>query len=174
MSFDVTTLLGFHVVVSLVGIATGLVVLVGTHRQQEARGVDTDIPGHDAGHQRHRLPFPVQQILPSHIVGAISIVVLALAIVARYGRHLAGSWRWIYVVTAVTALYLNVFVLVVQLFLKVEALAVTRAERRQDPPFIIAQSVDAGAVRHRRYRERSQVSLALGEASEADCWLGRG
>ncbi len=106
--------------------------------------------------------FPVQQILPSHIVGAISIVVLALAIVAKYGRHLEGSWRWIYVVTAVTALYLNVFVLVVQLFLKVAALAVIRTERRQEPPFIIAQSVMLVLFINCRHRERSPGFVSLG------------
>lgn len=65
-------------------------------------------------------------------------MVLALTIVAKYGKHLAGSWRWIYVVTAVMALYLNVFVLIVQAFLKVESLAVL-APNQNEPPFLIAQ-----------------------------------
>jgi hypothetical protein len=145
MSFDVTTLLGFHVVLG------GLVAnkrLEGWTLIFLATTLATSVTG---------FLFPFQQILPSHIVGAISIVVLALAIVGRYGRHLAGSWRWIYVVTAVTALYLNVFVLVVQLFLKVPELAAI-APTQQDPPFIIAQSVVlvlfiiAGAVSVLRFR----------------------
>ena len=140
MSFDVTTLLGFHVVVSLVGIAAGLVVLAGLVANKRLEGWTLIFLATTLATSVTGFLFPVQQILPSHIVGAISIVVLALAIVAKYGKHLAGSWLWIYVVTAVTALYLNVFVLVVQLFLKVEALAVI-APTQQDPPFIIAQSV---------------------------------
>ena len=140
MSFDVTTLLGFHVVVSLVGIAAGLVVLAGLVANKRLEGWTLIFLATTLATSVTGFLFPVQQILPSHIVGAISIVVLALAIVAKYGKHLAGSWLWIYVVTAVTALYLNVFVLVVQLFLKVEALAVI-APTQQDPPFIIAQGV---------------------------------
>jgi hypothetical protein len=140
MSFDVTTLLGFHVVVSLVGIATGLIVLAGLIANKRLEGWTLIFLATTLATSVTGFLFPIQQILPSHIVGAISIVVLALAIVAKYGRHLEGPWRWIYVVTAVTALYLNVFVLVVQLFLKVEALAIL-APTQQDPPFIIAQTV---------------------------------
>jgi hypothetical protein len=138
--FDVTTLLGFHVVVSLVGIAAGLVVLAGLIANKRLEGWTLIFLSTTLATSVTGFFFPVQEILPSHIVGAISTVVLALAIVARYGRHLAGSWRWIYVVTAVTALYLNVFVLVVQLFLKVEALAVL-APNQTEPPFLIAQGV---------------------------------
>ena len=65
--------------------------------------------------------FPFDKILPSHNVGIISLVVLAVAILALYALHLAGAWRWIYVVSAVLALYLNVFVGVVQAFQKVPA-----------------------------------------------------
>ena len=84
--------------------------------------------------------FPRDQLLPSHVVGIISLVVLAVAILALYVYHLAGSWRRIYVVTAVLALYLNIFVGVVQAFLKVpflNALAPTQTE----PPFLITQLV---------------------------------
>jgi hypothetical protein len=157
MSFDVTTLLGFHVVVSLVGIATGLVVLAGLIANNRLEGWTLIFLATTLATSVTGFFFPVQQILPSHIVGAISIVVLALAIVAKYGRHLAGSWRWIYVVTAVTALYLNVFVLVVQLFLKVEALAVL-APNQNEPPLLIAQSaalvlfVIAGIISVLRFR----------------------
>ena len=140
MSFDVTTLLGFHVVVSLIGIATGLVVLFGLMANKKLEGLTLIFLATTLATSFTGFLFPVQQLLPSHIVGAISIVVLLLAIVARYGSHLAGAWRWIYIVTAVMALYLNVFVLVVQLFLKVPELAAI-APTQQDPPFIIAQTV---------------------------------
>ena len=140
MSFDVTTLLGFHVVVSLIGIATGLVVLAGLIANKRLEGLTLIFLATTLATSFTGFLFPVQQLLPSHIVGAISIIVLLLAIVARYGSHLAGAWRWIYIVTAVMALYLNVFVLVVQLFLKVPELAAI-APTQQDPPFIIAQTV---------------------------------
>jgi hypothetical protein len=84
--------------------------------------------------------FPFSQLLPSHIVGAISLVVLALALVALYAFRLGGAWRWVYVVTAVLALYLNVFVGVVQAFQKLaflHALAPTQSE----PPFAVAQAI---------------------------------
>jgi hypothetical protein len=84
--------------------------------------------------------FPFDHLLPSHKVGIISLVVLAIAIPARYVFHLAGSWRWVYVVTASIALYLNVFVLVVQSFMKVPALNAL-APTRKEPPFLVAQIV---------------------------------
>lgn len=82
--------------------------------------------------------FPFHRLLPSHAVGIVSLIVLAAAIFARYGRHLVGSWRRIYVVSAVIALYLNVFVLVVQLFEKVPTLKVL-APTQSEPPFKITQ-----------------------------------
>jgi hypothetical protein len=83
---------------------------------------------------------PFEHLLPSHIVGIFSLVVLAVAIPARYTFHLAGSWRWIYVVASALALYFNVFVLVVQSFLKVPALKAL-APTQKEPPFLVAQLV---------------------------------
>jgi hypothetical protein len=129
-----------HVVISLVGIGSGLIVVVGllTGKRLNAQTalflattVATSVTGYG---------FPFDHLLPSHIVGAISLVVLALAIYARYARHLAGAWRATYVVCAVLALYLNVFVLVVQLFLKVPALRAL-APTQSEPPFGVAQLV---------------------------------
>jgi uncharacterized membrane protein SirB2 len=128
-----------HVVLSLVGILAGLVVVFGMFGSKKLNGwtalflattVLTSVTG---------FLFPRGQILPSHIVGVISLVVLAIAIFALYSRHLEGSWRWIYVVAAVVALYLNVFVGVVQSFLKVPALNAL-APTQSEPPFLIAQS----------------------------------
>jgi hypothetical protein len=56
--------------------------------------------------------FPVHHFMPSHGVGNVSLIALAVAILARHGRHLAGAWRWIYIVTAIIALYFNVVVLI--------------------------------------------------------------
>ena len=127
-----------HVVLSLVGIATGLLVLLGLLAGKRynastavflATTVATSLTGYG---------FPFEHLLPSHIVGAVSLVVLALAIYARYARHLAGGWRTVYVIGAITALYLNVFVLVVQSFLKVPVLH-DLAPTQSEPPFAVAQ-----------------------------------
>src|SRR5258708_5073934 len=108
MSFSTFTL--FHVILSLVGIGAGLVVLIGmfVSRKLEAwtalflgTTVLTSVTGYF---------FPFDQILPSHIVGAVSLVVLAIALYALNARHLAAHWRWIYVVAAVASLYPDVFV----------------------------------------------------------------
>jgi hypothetical protein len=84
--------------------------------------------------------FPFHKFLPSHGVGTISLIVLAIAIVARYMRHMAGAWQKVYVITAMIALYLNVFVLVAQLFMKVPALK-AMAATGSGPPFLISQIV---------------------------------
>jgi hypothetical protein len=82
--------------------------------------------------------FPFEHLLPSHKVGIISLVILAIAIPARYLFHLAGAWRWVYVVVAAAALYLDVFVLIAQLFLKVPALKAL-APTQSEPPFLVAE-----------------------------------
>jgi magnesium-transporting ATPase (P-type) len=84
--------------------------------------------------------FPFHGVTPAIVVGVISLVVLAVAIIARYVRRLAGAWRWIYVVTVMIALYLNVFVLIVQLFQKVPALKAL-APTQSEPPFAVTQLV---------------------------------
>jgi len=78
--------------------------------------------------------------LPSHIVGVISLVVLAVAIAARYWKHLAGAWRRVFVVTAVLALYLNVFVLFVQMFQKIPAMRAL-APTQSEPAFVVTQGL---------------------------------
>ena len=99
-----------HVLISLVGIFTGLVVLFGLLAGKRLDGwtkwflittVATSVTG---------FFFPFHGFTPAIGVGIISLLVLAMAIYAHYLRHLIGHWRWIYVVTAVIALYLNVFV----------------------------------------------------------------
>jgi hypothetical protein len=79
-------------------------------------------------------------VTPGIILGVISLVILAVAIPARYVKHLAGAWRKIYAVTATIALYLNVFVLVAQLFLKVPSLHVL-APTGSEPPFLLSEAV---------------------------------
>jgi hypothetical protein len=138
MSLSTFTLV--HVVISLIGIASGLVVawglLAGKHLNSWTAlfllsTVATSVTG---------FGFPFDHLLPSHKVGILSLIVLAVAILARYGFHLAGPWRSIYVVSAVVALYLNVFVLFVQLFQKVPALKAL-APHGSEPPFLVTQLV---------------------------------
>ena len=77
------------------------------------------------------------------MIGIISLVLLAIACIALYGMKLSGAWRWIYVVTAMIALYLNVFVLVIQSFLKIPARCMRwrRATRRAGRPFAVVQGI---------------------------------
>jgi uncharacterized membrane protein len=146
-----------HVVISLAGIASGLVVLAGMLAGKRLDGwtavfLTTTVLTSATG-----FGFPFTHLLPSHIVGLISLVLLFVAIVARYVRRLRGAWRVIYVVTAVAALYFNVFVLVVQLFRRVPAL--TRlAPTQSEPPFAVAQLallvvfLTLGVLAARRFR----------------------
>jgi hypothetical protein len=140
MILGMTTFTFVHVVISLAGILSGLVVLFGLIAGKTPHGwtalflittVATSVTG---------FMFPFHKLLPSHVVGAISLVVLAIAILARYSRHLAGGWRRTYVISAVIALYLNVFVLIVQLFEKVPALN-AMAPTQSELPFKITQVV---------------------------------
>ena len=86
--------------------------------------------------------FPFEKLLPSHIIAIVSLVLLAIACVALYGMKLSGAWRWIYVLTAMVSLYLNVFVLVIQSFLKLGPLhALAPSVPPSEPPFAIVQGI---------------------------------
>jgi hypothetical protein len=128
-----------HVIISLVGIGTGIVVVTGLIGGKRLDGWTVVFLATTALTSATGFGFPFEQVLPSHIVGCISLVVLALAAYARYGQLLAGAWRGVYVISAVVALYLNVFVLVVQLFRRVPALQ-AMAPTQSEPPFAIAQA----------------------------------
>ena len=127
-----------HVILSLIGIVAGLVVVFGMVQGKHsevwaaaflATTILTSVTG---------FPIPPFGLDPPRIVGILSLALLAAAVAALYVFHLAGHWRWIYVVASTAALYLNSFVAVVQAFQKVPfvtALAPTQSE----PPFAIAQ-----------------------------------
>lgn len=136
MSTATFTLL--HVVISLVGIASGVVVGLGMLRARL-------LPGWSAAFLATTIAISVTGFLfhsksfgPPHVVGAFSLVILAIALLALYGYHLARAWRSIYVICALAALYLNVFVLVVQAFQKVPSLRAL-APNGSEPPFAITQ-----------------------------------
>lgn len=140
MSTETFTLV--HVLLSLVGIGSGIVVLFGLLTGKRLDGwtavflattLATTVTGYG-------FPFDFDHLLPSHKVGFVSLVVLAAAILARYAFRLAGAWRRVYVVCAALALYLNVFVGVVQAFLKVPALKAL-APKQTEAPFVVAQGV---------------------------------
>ena len=138
MFVGLTTLGWIHTLISLVGIATGFVVLNGMFNSQKLPGwtlwfLITTIITNATG-----FLFPFYRLMPSHIIGALSLVLLALALVALYGKRLAGGWRKVYVITAVASLYFNVFVLIVQLFRRVPSLAAI-APTQSEPPFGIVQ-----------------------------------
>jgi len=129
-----------HVAISLVGIFSGLIVLHGLLTARRLEGWTIVFLSSTVLTSATGFGFPADKLLPSHIVGVLSLAILAVAIFARYGRHLAGRWRPTYVLTAMAALYLNVFVLVVQLFLKVPALKAL-APAQTEPPFVVTQAV---------------------------------
>lgn len=138
MSLDLFTLI--HIVISLAGILSGLVVLGGWLAAKHYRGLThffllttalTSITG---------FFFPFQGFTPAYAVGGISIVLLAIAAYAFYGRKLAGRWQAVYLITAATALYLNFFVLVAQLFAKTPALKAV-APTQAEPAFGVTQGL---------------------------------
>jgi hypothetical protein len=133
-------MLSFHVIVSLIGIVSGIVVLVGMLSAQRMAGLTAVFLATTVLTSVTGFFLPAEHLLPSHVVGIISLVVLAIALVALYLRRLAGAWRWIYVVTAVIALYFNCFVGVAQAFQKIAALHAL-APTQSEPPFMIAQLV---------------------------------
>ena len=129
-----------HVAISLIGIVSGLIVLFGMLRARRLPGwtalflvttVLTSVTG---------FMFPISGVTPAIVFGVISIVILAIALMALYVKHLSGAWRWIYVTTALAALYFNVFVLIVQSFQKVPALQ-KLAPTQSEPPFSVTQGV---------------------------------
>jgi hypothetical protein len=142
MSLSTFTLV--HVVLSLVGIFAGAIVLFGMFASKRLEGWTALFLATTVSTSATGFPFPRDQILPSHIVGVISLVVLAIAIFAFYSRQLQGSWRWIYVASAIVALYLNVFVAVAQAFQKISFLSAL-APTQSAPVFIVAQLVVMGA-----------------------------
>jgi len=155
MSLETFTL--FHVALSLVGIGSGLVVIFGLLAGRRLDGWTALFLSTTVATSLTGFGFPFDHLLPSHKVGILSLLVLALAIVARYVYRLVGPWRRVYAVSACAALYFNVFVGVVQAFLKVPALKAL-APHQTEAPFVVAQGavlvvfVTLGALATLRWR----------------------
>jgi hypothetical protein len=145
LGMSLSTFVLVHVIISLIGIAAGFIVMSGMLSSNR-------MPGWTASFLLLTIltsatgflipPLVSDKLLPSHMIGALSLVLLAIACFALYGQKLSGSWRWIYVLTALLAQYLNVFVLVIQSFLKVGPLhALAPSVPPSEPPFAIAEGI---------------------------------
>jgi hypothetical protein len=145
LGMSLSTFVTVHVIISLIGIVAGIIVmfgLLGSNRMPVLTAsfllftILTSATGFLIP------PLLSEKLLPSHMVGILSLVLLAIACIALYGMKLSGAWRSVYVVTAMTSLYLNVFVLIIQAFLKVPALhALAPSVPPSEPPFAIAQGI---------------------------------
>ncbi len=145
LGMSLSTFVLVHVIISLIGIAAGFIVMFGMLGSKRMPGwtaifllltVLTSATGFLIP------PLLFEKLLPSHMIGVLSLILLAIACYALYGARLSGSWRWIFVLTALLAQYFNVFVLVIQSFLKIGPLhALAPSVPPSEPPFAIAQGI---------------------------------
>ena len=142
LGMSLSTFTAVHVLISLIAIVSGVIVmfsLLGTNRRP---GLTATFLLFTILTSATGFLFPFEKLLPSHIIAIVSLVLLAIACVALYGMKLSGAWRWIYVLTAMVSLYLNVFVLVIQSFLKLGPLhALAPSVPPSEPPFAIVQGI---------------------------------
>jgi hypothetical protein len=137
LGIPASTFTTVHVALSLIGIASGILVLLGWLGARRSEGLTALFLSTTVLTSVTALMFP-GSIDPAKVIGILSLIVLAIALVALYVNRLAGPWRWIYVITALVALYLNVFVAVVQSFQKLPPLAAL-APTQSEPPFVVTQ-----------------------------------
>lgn len=129
-----------HVAISLVAIISGFVVVQGLLTAKRLDGFTTIFLLFTLATSVTGFLFPFHRFMPSHVFGILSLLVLAPCFFARYRRNLAGHWRLVYVITAMIALYLNVFVLIAQSFQKIPALHAL-APTQSEPPFLLSEVV---------------------------------
>jgi hypothetical protein len=142
LGMSVSTFTLVHVIISLVAIVSGFIVMFGLLRCDRMSGMTALFLATTILTTFTGFLFPFRKLFPSHMIGMLSLPLLAIAVFALYGKKLSGAWRWIYVVTAMLSLYLNVFVLVVQSFLTVPALRALAPDLPlAQPPFAITQVV---------------------------------
>jgi len=130
----------FHVIISVIAIVSGLIVLGGLYGAQRLPGWTALFLLTTALTSITGFFFPNTKITPGQIFGAVTLVVMVPTLIGLYGFHLRGAWRWIYAGGAVIVLYLNVFVLIAQLFAKVTVLQ-PLAPTQSEPPFLITELV---------------------------------
>src|ERR1700722_5928895 len=142
LGMSLSTFVTVHVIISLIGIVAGIVAMFGLLGSNRAPGMTAIFLLFTILTSATGFLFPFEGLKPSYIVGALSLVLLAIACIALYGMKLSGAWRWIYVVTAMVSLYLNVFVLVIQSFLKIPALtALAPGNPPTGPVFAAVQGI---------------------------------
>ena len=145
LGMSTATFVLVHVVISLIAIVAGVVVMfamLGSQRRPGLTAIFLLLTILTSATGFLIPPLMSEKLLPSHMIGLLSLVLLAIACIALYVMRLAGAWRWIYVVTALLALYFNVFVLVIQSFLKIPALtAVAPGNPPSGPVFAVVQGI---------------------------------
>jgi hypothetical protein len=138
MVLGMTTFTLVHVALSLIGILSGFVVVLGFLTAKPLNGWTGVFLASTVLANVTGFLFPFHRFMPSHVIGILSLIALAIAIFGRYQRHLAGGWRRSYVISSMIALYFNVFILIVQLYEKVPALKAI-APTQSEAPFKITQ-----------------------------------
>jgi hypothetical protein len=145
LGMSTATFVLLHVIISLIGIVAGIIVMfgmLGSKRQDGLTAIFLLFTILTSATGFAIPPLLSEKLLPSHMIGILSLVLLAVACIALYVMRLAGPWRWIYVVTALVSLYLNIFVLVIQSFLKVPFLhALAPSVPPAEPPFAVVQGI---------------------------------
>jgi hypothetical protein len=145
LGMSLSTFVLVHVIISLIAIVAGLLVMFGMLGSRRPGGLTAIFLLLTILTSATGLlipPLVSDKLLPSHIIGALSLVLLLIACIALYAIKLSGAWRWIYVLTALLALYFNCFVLVIQSFLKIPALtAIAPGNPPSGPVFAVVQGV---------------------------------
>jgi hypothetical protein len=127
-----------HVIISLIAIAAGFIAVFEMIANKPLGIWNTIFLWTTIATSVTGFGFPITGVTPGIVVGIISLVILAVALYALYAQHLGGAWRWVYVISAIVALWFNVFVLIVQAFMKIDALK-TLAPTQSEPPFQLVQ-----------------------------------
>src|SRR5258708_27189762 len=145
LGMSLSTFTMVHVIISLIAIVSGIIVmfgLLGSNRMPGMTAIFLVFTILTSATGFLIPPLLSEKLLPSHMIGILSLVLLAIACIALYGMKLSGAWRSVYVVTAMTSLYLNVFVPIIQSFLKVPALhALAPSVPPSEPPFALVQGI---------------------------------
>ena len=142
LGMSLSTFTAVHVIISLIAILSGLFVMFGLLGSNRKPSLTATFLLFTILTSATGFLFPFDKLLPSHMIGIVSLLLLGIACIALYVMKLSGAWRCIYVLTAMIALYLNVFVLVIQSFLKLGPLhALAPSIPPSEPPFAVAQGI---------------------------------